>query len=57
MKEPNVTYRIRKNSLVEDLYLGRYGTWTTWDKAAKFTSVEALERFAVKHRVEIYGIF
>ena len=36
-------YRIRKNSLVE------------WAK--KFTSVDALERFAARHGIEVYGIF
>lgn len=52
-----MTFRIRKNSLVEDVYLGRDGKWTTWERAAKFRSVDALERFAEKHCVEIYGIF
>ena len=50
-------YRIRKNSLVEDVYLGRDGTWTTWEWAKKFTSVDALERFAIEHGVLVYGIF
>jgi len=52
-----MTYRIRKNSLVEDVYLGRDGKWTTWAKAARFTSVAALERFAAKFGIEVYGIF
>jgi len=52
-----MTYRIRKNSLVEDLYLGRDGAWTTWEMAAKFKTVEMLERFAAQHGVEVYGIF
>jgi hypothetical protein len=41
-----VVYRIRKNSITEDLYLGRNGAWTTWQGAARFRSVMALERFA-----------
>ena len=52
-----MTFRIRKNSLVEDLYLDRQGRWTTWDRAAKFRSVDALERFAEKCGVVVYGIF
>jgi hypothetical protein len=52
-----MTYRIRKNSLVEDLYLGRDGKWTSWQRAARFSTVEALERFAAKWRIEVYGIF
>jgi len=52
-----VDYRIRKNSLVQDVYLGRDGTWTTWERAAKFTSVDGLERFVAKHGIEVYGIF
>jgi hypothetical protein len=36
------------NSITEDLYLGRNGAWTTWQGAAKFRSVIALERFAEK---------
>jgi hypothetical protein len=47
-REPKVVYRIRKNSMAEDLYLDRQGRWTTWQKAAKFSTVEALERFAKK---------
>lgn len=50
-------YRIRMNSLSEDLYLGRDGSWTTWQRAARFTTVEALERFAGKYGIEVYGIF
>ncbi len=52
-----MTYRVRKNSLTEDVYLGRDGKWTTWAKAAKFRSVDALERFAEKCGLLIYGIF
>jgi hypothetical protein len=50
-------YRIRKNSLVEDFYLGHDGTWTTWERAKKFTSVEALEQFAFKYGIAVFGIF
>jgi len=56
-KVPNMTYRIRKNSLIEDLYLDRHGRWTTWEKAATFRSVDALEKFAAKCGVDVYGIF
>ena len=52
-----MTYRIRTNSLVEDLYLDRQGRWTTWAKAARFSTVEALEKFAAKCGIEVYGIF
>ncbi len=52
-----MVYRIRKNSMAEDLYLGRDGKWTTWAKGAKFSTVEALEIFAEKWGVEVYGIF
>jgi hypothetical protein len=52
-----VVYRIRKNSMTEDVYIGRDGAWTTWEKAAKFSTVEALERFAAKCGVVTYGIF
>ena len=52
-----MTYRIRKNSLVQDVYLGRDGAWTTWALAAKLRSVIALERFAEKCGVMVFGIF
>lgn len=52
-----MVYRIRKNSLVEDVYLDRQGHWTTWERAAKFKSVEALERFAAKFEIVVYGVF
>lgn len=47
----------RKNSITEDVYLGRDGTWTTWERAGKFTSVDALKRFVAKHRIGVYGIY
>jgi hypothetical protein len=56
-REPIMTYRIRMNSLIEDVYLGGDGKWTTREKAAKFRSVDALERFAAQHGIEVYGIF
>ena len=43
--------------MVEDVFLGRDGKWTTWKLAAKFSTVEALERFAAKWGIEVYGIF
>jgi len=52
-----VVYRIRKNSMTEDVYLCRDGTWTTWEWAARFKTVDALERFAIEHGVLVYGIF
>ena len=52
-----MTCRIRKTSLVEDLYLDRQRQWTTWKKAAKSKSQEAAEAFAVKHGIEVYCIF
>ena len=52
-----MVYRIRKNSLTEDVYLGRDGKWTSWQRAARFSTVEALERFAEKYGIEVYGIF
>lgn len=52
-----MVYRIRKNSLTEDVYLGRDGQWTSWQRAARFSTVEALERFAAKCGIEVYGIF
>ena len=57
VEEATVVYRIRKNSLVEDVYLSRDGKWTTWERAAKFTSVEALERFVAECGIEVFGIF
>lgn len=52
-----IMLRIRKNSLVEELYLGRDGKWTTWKLAAKFSSYSACEKFAAKHGITTYGIF
>lgn len=43
--------------MVEDVYLGRNGAWTTWWKAATFSSQEAAEKFAKKCGVEVFGIF
>ena len=42
--------------MTEDSYLGRDGKWTTWERAARFSTVTALERFAEKWGVEVYGI-
>lgn len=50
-------YRIRKNSLTEDLYLDRRGRWTEWRLAATFSSQKTAEKFAAKHGILVYGIF
>ena len=50
-------YRIRKNSLTEDVYLDRHGRWTEWRLAATFSSQSAAEKFAAKHGILVYGIF
>lgn len=49
--------RIRKNSILEDLYLSREGIWVEYMLAAKFSSVSALEKFASLHSIDVYGIF
>ena len=49
--------RIRKNTMLEDLYLSREGNWVEYNLAAKFSSVRALEKFAVFHSIDVYGIF
>lgn len=54
--------RIRMNILCDstvngEAYLGRNGCWTTWAKAAKFSSVGAAESFAARHGIDLYGIF
>jgi hypothetical protein len=49
--------RIRMNSIDCDLYLSRSGKWVEYKHAAKFSSVTALEKFAAKHSVSVYGIF
>lgn len=50
-------YRVRKNSLVEDLYLGRDGQWTDWRHAATFATQDAAEAFARKCEIAVFGIF
>jgi hypothetical protein len=50
-------YQIRKNAMSPDQFLGRDGTWTSREKAAKFRTVESLELFAKQHGVDDYGIF
>ena len=50
-------YRVRKNSLLEDLYLDRQGQWTDWRNAATFASQDAAEAFALKCGITVYGIF
>lgn len=50
-------YRVQKNSLIEDVYLGRDGTWTTWGRAATFATEDAAEEFAVNCGITVFGIF
>lgn len=50
-------YRIRMNSLTEDLYLDRQCRWTEWRLAATFSSQNAAEKFAAKHGIVVYGLF
>ncbi len=50
-------YRIRKNSLVEELYLARNGEWTDWRNAATFATQDAAEAFALKCGITVFGIF
>ena len=50
-------YRVRKNSLIEDLYLDRHGQWTNWKNAAMFSSQDAAEKFAHKCGITVFGIF
>lgn len=50
-------YRMRKNSLLEDVYLGRNGAWTTWERAARFSSQDVAERIAKKCGIAVFGIF
>lgn len=50
-------YRIRKNSLTEDLYLGRDGQWTDWSHAARFATQDAAQNFALKCGITVFGIF
>ena len=49
--------KIRKNSLMENIYLNRQGQWVPWKDAAWFQSDEAAERFAHEHGVEVFGLF
>jgi hypothetical protein len=50
-------HRIRKNSITEDVYLARNGTWGKWRDAAKFNSVKAAETFAKSKNIEVFGLF
>jgi hypothetical protein len=52
-----MTVRIRKNSLLEDLYLKSDGTWGTWKEARRCANQERATRFAAKCGIEIYGLF
>ncbi len=49
--------RIRKGGFRQELYLNRKGTWGKWQDAAVFTSQEAADQFAEKHRITDYGLF
>jgi hypothetical protein len=49
--------KIRKNSLVENLYLDRRGRWVRWCDAAWFSTQQAAERFAKSHGVQVFGLF
>ena len=53
----NQRVRIRKNSLMENVYLDRQGRWVPWKDAVSFSSDEAAERFAERHGVEGFGLF
>jgi len=41
----------------EELAGSGRGPEPRWERAAKFTSVDALERFVAKHAIEVFGIF
>jgi hypothetical protein len=49
--------KIRKNSLMENLYLDRQCQWVPWKDAAWFRNDEAAERFAHEHGIEFSGFF
>ena len=50
-------YRVRKNSLAEDVYLGKDGNWTDWRNAATFASQDAADAFARRCGITVFGIF
>ncbi len=52
--------RIRRNDQIgpdSEAWLGRGGQWTSWTKAAVFSSHAALEAFARAEGHDIYGVF
>ena len=49
--------RIRKNSLLEDLYLKSDGTWGTWKQARRCSNQMTAMLFAAKCGIEVYGLF
>jgi hypothetical protein len=49
--------KVRKNSLTENRYLDRQGRWVPWKEAAWFSSDTAAERFALRHGIEVFGLF
>ena len=54
---PNQRVKIRKNSLMENLYLNRNGQWVPWRDATWFSSANAADRFAQRHGIKVYGLF
>jgi hypothetical protein len=57
VKEARMAYRISRGFAVRSSLPQRRWAWTTWETVAKFKTVEALERFATKHRLVTFGIF
>jgi hypothetical protein len=49
--------KIRKNSLMENVYFDRQGRWVPWKVAAWFGSDRAAERFAHQHGIDVFGLF
>ena len=49
--------RIRKGGFRQEFYLNRKGKWGKWQNAAVFSSQEAADQFAEKHRITDYGLF
>lgn len=48
---------IRKNSLTEELYIQKDGSWGPHKTAKRFASDDAAERYAAKTGLEVYGLF
>jgi hypothetical protein len=45
------------NSLAEDRYMQRDGTWGDYRTRARFASHRAADRFMEAKGIEVYGIF